>query len=329
MFNKGRVWSGFISRTVDTIVSKLTDSPTVVEIGYGNGSFINSLAVKNPAGRYIGFDPNGSTDEGSNPKLYQEFFLPKRHLDEIRPELIITRHILEHLANPLGFLQELSTITSWIGHTLRVYLEVPCIDQAINTRRTVDFYYEHSSHFTTNSFSRMLECSGAEVEEIGYGYGNEIIYGYICFPMDKDNWKPFVDESICFRNSSKIALDVIGKQLNKIHISKERTAIWGGTGKSAAFMARYHLDSEQFPIVVDSDINKVGTFVPGTGQEIRYRDWLRDHPVDILIIPPQWRAADIIREMSDTGIVVQKILIEFEGRLVDFVNDPHPYKNSY
>ena len=38
-----------------------------------------------------------------------------------------------------------------------LYIEVPCIDRAIETRRTVDFYYEHNSQFSTSSFSRMLD----------------------------------------------------------------------------------------------------------------------------------------------------------------------------
>jgi hypothetical protein len=37
-------------------------------------------------------------------------------------------------------------------------------------------------------------------------------------------------------------------------------AIWGGSGKSVAFINRYGLDSERFPTVVDSDAAKTGTF---------------------------------------------------------------------
>jgi len=54
-----------------------------------------------------------------------------------------------------------------------------------------------------------------------------------------------------------------------LHATRRPVAIWGGTGKSAAFMNRYAVDAARFPIVVDSDPAKVGTFVPGTGQEIR------------------------------------------------------------
>ena len=106
-----------------------------------------------------------------------------------------------------------------------------------------------------------------------------------------------------------------------------KIAVWGGLGRSSAFMNRYEMDAKRFPIVVDSDTHKVGTFVPGTGQEIRFRDWLLENPADIVIIPSQWRATDIISEMDRTGIMAKTVLIEHHGSLVDYYQDSHPYKS--
>ena len=80
--------------------------------------------------------------------------------------------------------------------------------------------------------------------------------------------------------------------------------------------------------MVDSDRGKAGTFVPGTGQEIRSRDWLLAHPADVVLIPPQWRAGDIVREMAGCGIRPATVLIEFDGRLVDYFADAHPYRTG-
>ena len=109
-------------------------------------------------------------------------------------------------------------------------------------------------------------------------------------------------------------------QLAELCRTGARVAIWGGTGKSAAFMCRYGVDAQRFPLVVDSDAAKVGTFVPGTGQEIRFRDWLLTHEMDVVIVPPQWRAADIVAEMKAAGITVGRVLIEHQGRLVEFAD---------
>ena len=78
------------------------------------------VRAANPDGRYIGFDPNGAADgggpdgaadgggpDGAAVELRAELFEATRHLADLRPDLIISRHVLEHLVNPLGFLQRI------------------------------------------------------------------------------------------------------------------------------------------------------------------------------------------------------------------------------
>ena len=109
---------------------------------------------------------------------------------------------------------------------------------------------------------------------------------------------------------------------------KFKIAIWGGVGKSASFINHYEINNQKIPIVIDSDKEKVGMYVPGMGQEILYRDFLKLNPVDIIIIPPQWRANDIVSEIRRENINFKKILIEHKGKLIDFINDDHPYKKN-
>ena len=115
-------------------------------------------------------------------------------------------------------------------------------------------------------------------------------------------------------------------QAQLVPLAGRRTAIWGGTGKAAAFINAHGLDAERFPTVVDSDPEKVGTYVPGTGQVIRGRNWLIAHPVEVIIIPAHWRARDIVAEMAAAGIAADLVLIEHGGRLIDYFRDPHPYR---
>jgi hypothetical protein len=114
--------------------------------------------------------------------------------------------------------------------------------------------------------------------------------------------------------------------LDELAAGGKRVAIWGGTGKAAAFIHQFGADAKRFPLVVDSDPDKVGTFVPGTGQEILFRDVLKSKPAEVVIIPTQWRAKDIAAEMAREGIEVGLVLIEHGGRLVDFHRSPHPYR---
>ncbi|MBZ0255901.1 methyltransferase, partial [bacterium] len=254
-----------------------------------------------------------------NIELVQALFQPDIHLAEIMPDIVVSRHVLEHLMNPLAFLQSLQFHASSIGLDLLAYFEAPCIDRAIQTKRTVDFYYEHNSQFTSKSFSRMLSRCGAVPEDIGLGYGWEVIYGFVRMGDCKRQIE-HARMATEFMESTEASERSIKQQLQEMYDAGSRIAVWGGTGKSAAFINRYELDAERFPIVVDSDPDKAGTFVPGAGQEIRFRDYLREHPADILIIPPQWRARDIIEEMKRENIQVDSILIEHKGKLVEFKN---------
>ena len=325
MFNDGVLWSEHIVRRSRDILSRLPKAPVVVDVGYGDGGFLASLRQQRPEGRFIGFDPHGADGRVSGLDLRKEYFDAARHLAEIRPDVIVSRHVLEHLVNPLGFLQRIAAAASVLGVTPLAYFEVPCIDNAVAAGRTVDFYYEHSSQFTTTSFVRMLTRCQAQIIEIGQSYGNEVIFGIVRlggapFPT------AFIKEAVAFREDSAAALGLISQQLGELYESGKRVAVWGGTGKSAAFMCRYGVDAGRFPIVVDSDAGKAGTFVPGTGQDIRPSLWLKDHPVEVIIIPPQWRAADILGEIERNGITYETILIEHGGRLMDFVHDEHPYR---
>jgi len=325
MFNRAQIWSTFLDKTRERILGYLGDAPTVVEIGHGDGSFLSALKEARPAGRYVGFDPHGAAAGSAGVDLRPQLFDPMVHLAELRPDMVVSRHVLEHLTNPLGFLQGMSFAASTLGVTPFAYFEVPCIDTAIASSRTVDFYYEHSSQFTTRSFERMLSRATAEILHLGHGYNGEVVHGVVRLGGDSSALG-IAAEARAYRDAAERGLQAVETVLDALHRSGRRVAIWGGTGKSAAFMCRYGVDAERFPLVVDSDPEKVGTFVPGTGQEITSRDLLLRQPASVVIIPPQWRAADIVLEMQRVGISVDQVLIEHRGGLVDFHRDDHPYR---
>ncbi|MFT5527764.1 MAG: hypothetical protein ACI9HK_005749, partial [Pirellulaceae bacterium] len=179
MFNRGYHWSEVIRDLQQELRQWLPPHPKVVEIGHGDGSFLHGLAEICGGGTFFGFDPHGA-ETGSNLLTFRrELFVPSKHIAELRPDIIISRHVLEHLSNPLGFLQELSFTASIVGHPILAYFEVPCVDRMLETNRTVDLYYEHSSQFTSSSFGAMLSRCDAVVERIGHLYEREVIYGFV------------------------------------------------------------------------------------------------------------------------------------------------------
>ena len=324
MYNSGSIWSDHLEKMIHLLLEYLPERPKVVEIGCGEGQFLLRLAKARPGGSFTGYDPNGSGDH-SDIEIRRELFVPTSHLEELEPDLIISRHVLEHMINPAQFLQELAFAAQWLGVSPLLFAEVPCIDRIFEAGRIADLYYEHNSQFTRNSFQTLLNGCSREIHWVETGYGDEVIYGLSSVGGELD-WVHFAQSGADFHARTRYSRDQVQEQLSKFCEGRKTLALWGGTGKGAAFMAFYNLGPSIFPLVVDSDPAKVGTFVPGLGQEIRHRNVLLENPADVIVISTQWRARDIVKEIKKVGITYEMILIEHKGKLIDFFNDPHPYR---
>lgn len=325
MFNRGLRWSRFLEEIRTDMLYRLPEKPTVVEIGHGDGSFLEALAAARPAGTYLGFDPHGAT-ESRHPSVafHRALFHPQSDLPRLKPDLLISRHVLEHLTDPLGFVQGLSFAASLAGIQPLLYLEVPCIDRALDHLRTEDFYYEHNSHFTTESFSRMLARSFTSIDALDHGYDGEVVYAFLRLKGRLEHLA-HARQAKAFALMAESSRKVIMLELANLHLAGKRVAFWGGTGKSAAFLQAHQADAARFPLVVDSDPDKAGTYVPGTGQLIQFRDALLAQPAEVIVVPTQWRARDIAEEAARAGICYRSLLIPHNGHLVDFFTAPHPY----
>ena len=324
MFNRGGIWRGHLADSRDALLARLPANPVVVEIGCGEGHFIRGLAEARPAGRYVGFDPNASPETGQGVEFYPRLFDPLADMAAFTPDAVVIRHVLEHLTEPAALLEPLAWGAAALGKPCWLFAEVPCIDRVFETGRLADFFYEHVSHFTTDSFQALMRRAG-EIEALSHGYEGEVVYTMVRLTVS-DARQQRAAQSAAFAASAQANRVAIARQLDELVASGRRVAIWGGTGKAAAFIHHFGADAERFPLVVDSDPDKVGTFVPGAGQEIQFRDVLKSIPADVVIIPTQWRATDILAEMAREGIRANQVLIEHDGRLVDFHQGRHPYR---
>jgi C-methyltransferase C-terminal domain len=325
MFNKGMNWQGHLVKTKNLLLSQLPKAnPTIIDIGCGEGHFVRSLSESLGAqGRFMGFDPNATSESGVGVEFYPRFFDPLIDILEFSPDLIIMRHVLEHLLDPAAFIDQLAWGAARINKPVRMFAEMPCVDRVLQSKRLVDFFYEHPSQFTTQSFTTLME-QGGQILHLAHSYDDEVIYALIEFKVPMQ-YQQAAKESEDFYKQAFISKSQIKAQLKALIDESKKVAIWGGTGKAAAFIHYFEANAKDFPLVVDSDSNKVGSFVPKTGQQIQYRDALKDQKVDILIIPSQWRARDILAEMEKEDIVVDLVLIEHEGNLINFSNKKHPY----
>lgn len=323
MYNKGVGWRVYIRellRHMDRYYG--WQGKTCIEIGCGDGGFIEEM--QNTYGAHcIGFEPGIEQSRALEKGLivYKDYFIPERDLIKYKPDMLVCRHVIEHLDRPLDFVTEIAYWCVRYHLTPLFLVEVPRIDKAVVQGRINDYLYEHVSNFTDRSFRQMFEQAGYDVLEQRIAYGDEVIVGLVRPKMLPDLG---MHTEIAERASSELPAlaQTIHDSLLEL-AGKGTLALWGGTGKSSSFMNAFKLDADRFPVVIDSDTNKCGFFVPGTGQEIQPPDVLLEKPVDYIIITTQWRAKDIYNEITGRGIphkacytIIDKTLQPYSGEVI-------------
>jgi hypothetical protein len=320
-FSSGPAWREHVRAARDETLARLPSRPVVIEVGYGDAQFLGALAEARPAGRYVGFDPHGVEEPPhAAVELRRETFSAVRALAEFTPDLIVARYVMEHLAQPLGFVQELAFAAACAAVQPVVYLEMPCLDRALETGRTFDFAPEHVSYFTTPSLMRMLSRCGVVEQRIGHGYQKDVIYTFARLGRGLAQVQ-HARAAEAFRSATRESLAHLKRQIDGLAVSGRRIAIWGASGEAAAFIAQVATDARRVGFVVDTDPELIGKRVPATGHEIRSPQWLSANPVDVVIIPAARRARHIVREMVIHDVRCDRVLVESRGRLIDYVTD--------
>lgn len=82
MYNSGSIWIEHLNAVADILVGMDLSNKCVIDIGCGDGGFLQILKDKEPNARYIGFEPGieylNAIDK--NLEIYQDYFLPEREI---------------------------------------------------------------------------------------------------------------------------------------------------------------------------------------------------------------------------------------------------------
>jgi hypothetical protein len=308
MWNNGMEWQEHVDHVAK--VAAMHNAECIIEIGAGDGEFlekINSPAVK------IAIDPAGSVMQCGERGIHYEraYFDATEHIPEgCGNLLIIMRHLLEHMANPRAFMDEIANVRRDMQYNTHVLIEVPCIHNALNRTRLEDWTYEHPQHFTETSLELLTESVGFR-GITSLEYADEVLLYTGQLEQVESEEETYLD------NFAKMSLMAsrIGGQL----AGMESVAYWGGAGKSAMFLN--YLGVGDDALVVDSDPNKIGMYVPGTKIQIQDPTKLLIDHVDTIVVTTSWRAYDIAAEIRERNIPCNKLLTFERGNLVEVIDE--------
>lgn len=310
MYNQGSGWQTHLEQMASLLRGGNREpGKTIIDIGAGDGGFLDILSRQysreGTVARCIAFEPGieSETCRTLGFEVYADYFIPQRDVRKFDPDILVCRHVLEHLQAPRDFVAEIAYHANMNQVFPLFFAEVPCITKALGTHRITDFLYEHASNFTQRSLQVMFESAGWVTHNEFLTYNDEVAV-WIGRPQQLD--LSFEKQAKVFRDHTWDAVTNIHSKLTVRRRAGESIVFWGGTGKGAAFLNAYHLKGDR---VVDSDIHKVGRHVPGTAQRIEHSDVLLKKPVNAIVITTRWRAADIYAEIKRKGIKYGELLV--------------------
>jgi SAM-dependent methyltransferase len=264
----------------------------IISIGCGKGTFLR-LLVEMGNNRGVGFDPAFTNQkETVSPDSRIRFipdFYSEKYVD-YPSDLIVSRHALEHISDPLNFMKTLRNIIGNRAET-RVFFEVPNALQIFCHLSIWDIIYEHCSFFSPSSFRFLFLSSGFRVDEIDETYSNQFLTLHAS-PRDssvgdfKSTQETEINKiSVCINSFTKRyeqKIKVLTHKLKLAGSKQERVVIWGAGSKGVNFLNTFR----DFKIDYAVDLNpcKQGKHVPGTGQKIVSPSFLKEYLPDMIIV---------------------------------------------
>jgi SAM-dependent methyltransferase len=277
----------------------------VLDAGCGDGYFLKMLqsAGANPTG----LEPSGKARAtGDLPGLrIIDGMVSRDQLIAGAPyDAFVTFHVLEHVPDPLDFLQGLqrSLIDDGIG-----LVEVPSLERILERKGFFDFMPDHLSYFSLSTLRLTLELSGFDVLDAYRDWNGEHAVAVV---------RKRKNVSLRGLQSSMTALVNVLNEYAVSHVEAgHRVAVWGASHHALPLLAK--LDCSKLEYVIDSAPYKQMRFTPLSHLRVVPPTILAEDPVDaVIIIAPRYQAEILAQLRVEIGFLGTIAMISDDSLVV-------------
>lgn len=304
--SQSAVFQAHLGGRIERILDAVSDlaCPHLVEPGCGQGDFLERLAAAAPGGvTATGFDP---AFRGGHAGSSGDAIIHRRLFDETAsaglahpPDAIISRHTIEHIADPGGFLRAIRRAAG-NDRAVRVFLETPCAHWILDQLQFHDFFYEHCSIFTAASLYLAMERAGFPPTRIEHVFGGQYLWAEF-LPGEPAIDRPPVPRLDTQRWEDERAR-YVGEWQARIEEARRDgpVYIWGAGAKGVTFALLTDPEGACLEGVIDVSPKKQGRFVPLTGIEVIAPAALPATPFTAIVMNPNYHD-EIARGLQSAG----------------------------
>lgn len=284
----------------------------VLEIGCGKGDFLWALCERGEC-EGIGVDPLARPERLPDESRGRVTVLPELYTEDharYRPDLVVCRHTLEHIGEPLRFLETLRRALD--GVETPVVFEVPDAVRILEEGAFWDVYYEHCAYFTPTSLARVFRKAGFEVTRLERVYEDQYLVvdakpGKGGGSLEVEDTPGTVGE-LAQRFAAR-AREAVADWRDRIEGWRGRPPVlWGSGSKSVAFVTTLRV-AERIGGVVDVNPFRHGRHAPGFEGPILAPSDLAASPPDFIVVMNPVYLDEIGAMVDEMGIEAQLVAV--------------------
>ena len=276
-----------------------------VEIGSGKGDFLESI-TRYSGGTGTGYDPSTIPDKQiANVTLVSEYYRPGQDVESY--DLLVCRHVLEHLEGPAAIVQSLRDAAP--AHAVH-YFEVPAAEFDFGPTGMWDFIYPHVSYFSEESLHALMRRCGFEIVAGGRSFSDQFLWVEVRAGERDSAIADPAEHLTLLDDFADRHAEVVGRWRRDVAERSGRnegTAMWGAGSKGVSFLNA--VDPDGSLVVVDLNPRKWGRFLPGTGNEVISPDALPSHQVTKVFITNPAYQQEITQQLHDLGIDAEVVMV--------------------